>query len=319
MGDSTRGERWEHESLLPAGTSPTRTPPRRAGGAEAAWWAPGTGGGEAAASPPADSPLDGWELETAFPQEAEVGAGVRHSGWLLKANGQGQAWNRRFVYLTADRLCHTPDPGAGSARYLPLDRIPVRALPRGYGPKLGVALVEDRQARGTNWVLAGACDVEADARAAAGSTQAPPWPTYRHIPLPPSATRQVDRSHPQFSPKKAGCVFSVACGAHTHYFAAPSPGEARAWVEAITQAWLECVKHTARGTASPSASEAFALREAALRSQADALRRSVAEAAQARLRESTAAWRAAAVEARPVDEEVGATSSAAGEDVLGLG
>ena len=49
------------------------------------------------------------------------------------------------LHCAADRLCYTADPEAEGARYLPLDRIPVRALPRGYGPKLGVTLIEDRQ------------------------------------------------------------------------------------------------------------------------------------------------------------------------------
>lgn len=53
------------------------------------------------------------------------------------------------------------------------------------------------------------------------------------------AILQVDRSHPQLSPRKGGCVFSVACGSHTHFFAAPSPAEARAWVEAVTAAWVQ--------------------------------------------------------------------------------
>lgn len=144
----------------------------------------------------------------------------------------------------------------------------------------------------------------------------------------------MDRSHPQLSPKKSGCVLSVACGSHTHFFAASSPAEARAWVEAITAAWVQvgsalghlvctspcpgslqgkaacppveagelrmpapcvqCVKHTARGTHSPTAEEALVLREARWRAQTEALRRSVAEAEQARLRQSTAAWQAAA-------------------------
>lgn len=53
-----------------------------------------------------------------------------------------------------DRLCYTADPEAEGARFLPLDRIPVRALPRGYGPKLGVTLIEDRQVGRLGLVIA---------------------------------------------------------------------------------------------------------------------------------------------------------------------
>lgn len=50
-------------------------------------------------------------------------------------------------YLLDDRLCYTDEPGkVEDVRYIPLDRIPVRALPRGYGPQIGVTVIEDRQA-----------------------------------------------------------------------------------------------------------------------------------------------------------------------------
>ena len=49
-------------------------------------------------------------------------------------------------YLLDDRLCYTDEPGkVEDVRYIPLDRIPVRALPRGYGPQIGVTVLEDRQ------------------------------------------------------------------------------------------------------------------------------------------------------------------------------
>lgn len=48
-------------------------------------------------------------------------------------------------YLLDDRLCYTDEPGkVEDVRYIPLDRIPVRALPRGYGPQIGVTVIEDR-------------------------------------------------------------------------------------------------------------------------------------------------------------------------------
>ncbi len=48
-------------------------------------------------------------------------------------------------YLLDGRLCYTDEPGkVEDVRYIPLDRIPVRALPRGYGPQIGVTVTEDR-------------------------------------------------------------------------------------------------------------------------------------------------------------------------------
>ena len=144
-------------------------------------------------------------------------------------------------------------------------------------------------------------------------------------------------------------MFSVACGSHTHFFAASSPSEAKvgwgwaaaclpplqaalpfpahldvptwlppttpatlpshspaqAWVEAITTAWLRCVKHTSRGAHIPSAEEALAVKEAHWRAESAALRRSLAEAEQPRMRESTAHWQAqAAALAQPVEQPV---------------
>ena len=53
------------------------------------------------------------------------------------------------MFLLDDRLCYADAPGAApNARYLPLDRVPVRALPRGYGPHVGVTVLEDRQVAG---------------------------------------------------------------------------------------------------------------------------------------------------------------------------
>ena len=72
------------------------------------------------------------------------------------------------------------------------------------------------------------------------------------------------------------------------------------WVEAITQCWVQCVKHTARTGHQPSMEEVLALKEARWRAENEALRRSLAEAEQQRLRESTAQWQAAAAAAAAV-------------------
>ena len=78
-------------------------------------------------------------------------------------------------------------------------------------------------------------------------------------------------------------------------------------MEAISEAWIRCVKHTTRGTHSPSFEEQLALREARWRGENEALRRSLAgqqAGQQQRLRESMAQWQedaaaaAAAVAAR---------------------
>lgn len=51
------------------------------------------------------------------------------------------------VYLLDDRLVFAPaEPhDSGALRYFPLDRIPVRGMPRGFQPRPGIALVENRQ------------------------------------------------------------------------------------------------------------------------------------------------------------------------------
>ena len=112
------------------------------------------------------------------PQCSCAGAATLRSGWLLRASGAGprRQWRRCWAYLTADRMYHTTatDPaGTPSVQYIPLDRLPVRALPRGYAPAPGVSTVDSRQV-------------------------AP----------------------------RGGSVFAVVCGAHTHFFAAPTPEEA---------------------------------------------------------------------------------------------
>lgn len=58
-------------------------------------------------------------------------------------------------YLLDDRLCYTDEPGTvEDVRYIPLDRIPVRALPRGYGPQIGVTVIEDRYQYGLHSMVA---------------------------------------------------------------------------------------------------------------------------------------------------------------------
>ena len=49
-------------------------------------------------------------------------------------------------YLLDDRLCYTNNPSSNeSVKYLPLDRIPVRPLPRHYGPRIGVSRISTLQ------------------------------------------------------------------------------------------------------------------------------------------------------------------------------
>lgn len=73
---------------------------------------------------------------------------VHYAGWLWKAYGTGpqQTWKRQWFYLVDDRLCYTCTPSPRQmVRYLPLDRIPVRPLPRHYGPRIGVSKVSSSQ------------------------------------------------------------------------------------------------------------------------------------------------------------------------------
>ena len=91
---------------------------------------------------------------------------VYMAGWLWRQhhNGPRQTWRRTWVrvgsldgkgtllhcdahgpvlcvqyYLQCDRLCYVPEPIADPqvVQYIPLDRIPVRPLPRGYNPLVG--------------------------------------------------------------------------------------------------------------------------------------------------------------------------------------
>lgn len=101
---------------------------------------------------------------------------VHCADWLWKAYGSGpkQIWKRQWVrcclllffytplqqpfpedsyfsrglqvYLLDDRLCYTNNPSSSeSVKYLPLDRIPVRPLPRHYGPQIGVSRISSLQ------------------------------------------------------------------------------------------------------------------------------------------------------------------------------
>lgn len=48
------------------------------------------------------------------------------------------------VWLLQDRLCFAPLPISGdTTSYIPLDRITVRPLPKGYRPNIGVALNDE--------------------------------------------------------------------------------------------------------------------------------------------------------------------------------
>eukprot|EP00887_Chlorella_sp_A99_P006398 scaffold3.g6398.t1 len=194
---------------------------------------------------------------------------IRHQGWLLKAYGRGpqRRWRRRWVYLTADRLCYTSDPTVDGVRYVPLDRIPVRALPRGYGPKIAVC--------------------------------------------------QLDEANPSSAkPHRVGCVFSVACGSHTHFLAAETPAAAKEWVDRISEAWIQCVKHTARGGHLPSGEEVLAFKEARWKAEAGALRRSLADvraSAEAREGEYWHRWAAAEAKLKALEAAQGQPAPAAAQ------
>lgn len=64
------------------------------------------------------------------------------------------------AYLLEDRLCFAPDAApqggsgcnAGATKYVPLERIPVRARPRGYMPSPGIAPVDPRRALQGYWL-----------------------------------------------------------------------------------------------------------------------------------------------------------------------
>lgn len=66
--------------------------------------------------------------------------------------------DRVQVVLAADRLCYaaSPDPEE-EARYIPLDRVPVRAMPRGYAPDIGVSPYQDRHLPATHVSIETGC------------------------------------------------------------------------------------------------------------------------------------------------------------------
>ncbi|KAK9827973.1 hypothetical protein WJX81_003531 [Elliptochloris bilobata] len=100
------------------------------------WSYPSAGGPGEALGPPADLPRSP-ALPRGEGARLLASERVRRAAWLLKAYGDGPqlTWRRKWVFLLDDRLCYADTPGAApNTRYLPLDRIPVRALPRGYGP-----------------------------------------------------------------------------------------------------------------------------------------------------------------------------------------
>ncbi|RMZ56711.1 hypothetical protein APUTEX25_002800, partial [Auxenochlorella protothecoides] len=87
------------------------------------------------------------------------------------------------VVLAADRLCYAPSPDPEEeARYIPLDRVPVRAMPRGYAPGIGAGLVDDRhldpgrtRAAGAGCVFSLACGSHVHLFAASSPEDAQVW------------------------------------------------------------------------------------------------------------------------------------------------
>lgn len=87
------------------------------------------------------------------------------------------------VVLAADRLCYAPSPDPEEeARYIPLDRVPVRAMPRGYAPGIGAGLVDDRhldpggsRAAGAGCVFSVACGSHVHLFAASSPEDAQVW------------------------------------------------------------------------------------------------------------------------------------------------
>ena len=113
-------------------------------------------------------------------------------------------------YLLDDRLCFTAEPGkVDDVRYIPLDRIPVRALPRGYGPQIGVSVVEDRYTLYPSPLF-----------------QQPGALLPEQYLMPPAMLRQVDKQDLGQSGRRHASVFSVQCGTHTHFMAAETAAEA---------------------------------------------------------------------------------------------
>lgn len=74
----------------------------------------------------------------------------------------------------------------------------------------------------------------------------------------------------------------------------------------IGEAWVQCVKHTARGTHLPSGEEVLAFKEAAWKAETSALRRSLADvkaSAEAREGEYWQRWAAAEAKVKALEQQ----------------
>ncbi|KAK9809624.1 hypothetical protein WJX73_008749 [Symbiochloris irregularis] len=82
------------------------------------------------------------------PAHAKHTERVKRAGFLLKLEHSEttQAWTRYWCYLLEDRLCfqHPVKVVTEGIHYVPLDRIVVRARPRGYKPSIGVTLADNK-------------------------------------------------------------------------------------------------------------------------------------------------------------------------------
>ena len=140
------------------------------------------------------------------------------------------------VFLLDDRLCYADGPGAApDARYLPLDRVPVRPLPRGYGPRAGVTLLDARQApRRARADVGGAFSVQCG----------------RHTHLLAAASAEAAQARPPCARATVPSGTSAAHGACMGCVGADRGAScAQAWVRDITATCVHCMQHTGRGLA----------------------------------------------------------------------
>ena len=159
--------------------------------------------------------------------------GLDGKGTLLHCDTHGPVLCVQY-YLQCDRLCYVPEPIADpqAVQYIPLDRIPVRPLPRGYNPLVGAQHVHS----GT-----GETDTVYGAPAHAFSVQCGRH-THFLAAATPSEAEASDRSQLQFV---------LVCKPSTLYYSRHVPHQE--WITAITALWMRCFKHAGRAMMSSRA------------------------------------------------------------------
>eukprot|EP00854_Cymbomonas_tetramitiformis_P004275 gene4275-5262_t len=227
-----------------------------------------------ASEPSVAGAAEGFTDEEVFGQQ-----NTHYSGWLLKRYDGGtdthgsstyanneQKYKRRYFYLLDDRLCYTrtEGPSGGVVKYLPLDRIPVRAYPRGYKPKLAISLLEHSLLGGKKYK--GSCF----------SVQCGDTVHFFAADSPELARRSA--SSPILSPAMLRppdlCVAAdvrvvrIAVEVRVDRASLRDPGGSSCrWVESLNEVWMKCISKSRRSVTINSKEEKMFHSEQVLRAE----------------------------------------------------